>query len=324
MNSNLFNKQHILYADGSEELGYGHLMRVLNLSKILKIVDSSIFIFDNLDQKNFYELQKVVCINKNNLPKKNYQLLIVDSKVDQTNLIRQFQNSVMKILVIDNLILKKNLYDFMVLPSFFENAKDRGVTSSIEEKVFLGSEYLILNPRISDVQARQKKEFITISFGGSDPNNLTLFVLTLLKKNIPLNNILVILGPGYKHDRSLIEKIVNKKQIINNPKNIYDIFVKSFFVITAFGVTLQELFYLGISAGIVANYKSDFDDYLRIEKYFQSVNERNLFCYLGTLQEINKDMILKAISTSKNIMQSSKTNKNYGSGWEVLRNKLLS
>jgi UDP-2,4-diacetamido-2,4,6-trideoxy-beta-L-altropyranose hydrolase len=324
LNSNSAVKKNLIFADGGTKLGFGHLMRALNLSKILKIQSSSIFIFETLEQKNFYKTHKVICMQKNALPLMQYQLLIIDSKVNKTALILELQDLVTKTLVIDNLVLPSHLYNFMALPSFFENAIDRNFPLAYREKILLGPEYLILNPKIFDVKNNQRKEFIAISFGGSDPNNLTLFVLSLLKEHMSLVNVLVILGPGYKHDRSLIEKIINKKQILDNPLNLFEVFAKSFIVITAFGVTLQELFYLDIPAGIIANYQNDFDDFLRIENYYYNTKQKNPFYFFGTMQKINHDKVFEAIKSSMKAKQNFQLNKAYGSGWEGLRNKLLS
>lgn len=323
MNSDISSKNYIIYADGGTNLGFGHLTRVLNLTKILKIKHSSIFLFDNLDQQSFYKRQKVTSIHKNDLPIKKYNLLIIDTKIKESTLLIDLQAFAKSTLVIDNLLIKKDLYNFMVLPSFFENDKNTNPVSMIGEKIFKGPKYLILDPAIYDVVTPSKKKLITISFGGSDPNNLTLFVLKFLKNNISLKNVRVILGPGYKHDQSLLEEIINKNQIINNPKNIYDIFAKSFFVITALGVTLQELFYLGVSAGIIANYKDDYNDYLKIERYFKDLNQRNPYTFIGTLHDINGKKMLDAIKDAKTIVQSSNLNHACGSGWDTLRNRLL-
>ena len=87
MNSDFSNKKYIIYADGGTNLGFGHLTRVLNLTKILQIKYSSIFLFDNLDQQGFYKRQKVTSIHKNELPKKKYNLLIIDTKIEKSTIL---------------------------------------------------------------------------------------------------------------------------------------------------------------------------------------------------------------------------------------------
>ena len=95
-------------------------------------------------------------------------------------------------------------------------------------------------------------------------------------------------------------------------------------VLTAFGVTLQELFYLGTSAGIIANYKDDFNDYLRIEDFFKNMNKKNFFSFFGILNNVDRDKMLSAIQKSKIVMSTSQSNKSYGSGWKTFRKKMLS
>lgn len=324
MNSFQDSKKNLIFADGGEKQGFGHLIRVINLSKILKIQSSSIFIFENSEQQKFYKTQNVSCFSISDIPNEQYQILIIDSKFRKTALQLNLKKRVSKTLIIDNIAAFKDSHHFLALPSFFENPESINIEHLNKKKILLGPEYLILNPKIYDVTIPKRKEFLTISFGGSDPNNLTLFTLKLLQGNSLLPNIVVILGPGYKHNRSEIEKIINKKQILDNPQNIYEIFAKSFIVITAFGVTLQELFYLNTSAGIIANYKDDFDDYLRIEGFFKKTNKQNFFSFFGILNNVDRDKMLSAIQKSKTEMSTSQLNKDYGSGWKAFRKKMIS
>ena len=316
-------KQYIIYADGGVRLGYGHLLRAFNLSKILGITSSCIFIYSNEIQKNFYKAKKVTFMLQSQLPAKEYELFILDSKKDKTQFLNRFQNFVKKILVIDNKLINEEFYTWMVLPSFFEDIQNADSLILDDQKILGGPEYLILDSKIWRVPTHLKKEHITISFGGSDPNNLTLLVLKKLETLIALDNIKVILGPGYKHDQVLITNILNKAQIIHNPENIYEIFAKSLIVITAFGVTLQELFSLGIPAGIVANYREDFQDFLKIQKYYQNINQKILFSFLGVRDNINETEVLNSINASKDAIQPVRSDKLQGKGWEELRHTLL-
>lgn len=115
-------------------------------------------------------------------------------------------------------------------------------------KLYLGTKYFIVN---KDFIKNQKKNFnaikpryyqITISMGGSDPDDLTSLVTRSLL-NLDHMKLKIILGPMYVHRNRLHSLIKNKKniQLITTPTKIWNIFSKSDIVISNAGNTLFEL-----------------------------------------------------------------------------------
>ena len=99
-----------------------------------------------------------------------------------------------------------------------------------------------------------------------------------------LKKVLVILGPNYKFPVEDLTKFISKKQIIRNPKNIYEIFSRGYCSITALGVTLQELLRLNTPIILVNNFETDLEDIKKIEKFCLKKVGNNFFFYMDHIK----------------------------------------
>jgi spore coat polysaccharide biosynthesis predicted glycosyltransferase SpsG len=117
-------------------------------------------------------------------------------------------------------------------------------------RYFLGPEFFIFDESAKNKNPRRKAELLNIllTFGGSDPTNLTRKVVkTLLKERWPLFMVFrVILGPGYSAVGDLKSLIGSRKdfEIITRPQDIIPYFLGSDLTVCAGGRTMYELFYL--------------------------------------------------------------------------------
>lgn len=104
---------------------------------------------------------------------------------------------------------------------------------------YTGSSYFILNRRIKDLDPKlyREKDGILISFGGTDPYNLTHYMSSILD-NLGLR-AKVALGPLYPHSKDEL-----KGEVIENPGNFYDLINNAKLLITSFGITMYEAFFL--------------------------------------------------------------------------------
>lgn len=107
---------------------------------------------------------------------------------------------------------------------------------------FMGAPYMVLGSdtsrsRTPEAEPSQGKDRVVISFGGSDPHNLSDKVTEVLNGMgvCPL----VITGPLYRGN------IRGRCTIIRNPRNPVDLFRESDLLITAFGITLYEAMLAG-------------------------------------------------------------------------------
>jgi len=104
---------------------------------------------------------------------------------------------------------------------------------------FKGPEYIVLGEGINSVQPlpREDRRGILVTFGGSDPFNLSILVIRILN-DLGFKPILVK-GPFFK---GKIEDV--DCSIIENPPSLHDLISRAELVITSFGITMYEAFRL--------------------------------------------------------------------------------
>jgi len=114
-------------------------------------------------------------------------------------------------------------------------------------KIYTGPKYFILDNPPEFVPIRQNVEDILITFGGSDPADLTLKFLEHLLPHFKNCTINIILGPAYSKHNKIKEMISNNPfvHLYINPPNFLWLLSTMDVVITAAGRTLYECAYLG-------------------------------------------------------------------------------
>ncbi len=102
-----------------------------------------------------------------------------------------------------------------------------------------GPEYIVIGNDIKHVTPLpfHKKEGVIVSFGGSDPSNLTGYITSILESLRIKPRI--IRGPFYHHNMSGL-----KGEIIEAPVDLYDLINRAKVLITSFGITMYEAFFL--------------------------------------------------------------------------------
>lgn len=303
----------VFFADGSIKRGYGHLYRVKNLSNLLKVDKSSVFIYENEWQLNFYKQHNMHTISLNELVKSNkeFDLFFIDSKQKLNKPILDIRSK--KKILIDPCNNNHELIDISITPSFY--SKDILRCGKKSNHLF-GEDFVILDPKIYRLNHMDKKNNkLILSFGGSDPNNIALKLLKDLSDTKYINDITLILGPGYPHDKRKLINFIDSDQILFNPKNIFKIFLEAYLVITALGVTIQELGFLNINTAVLYNYDNDRVDAEIIDEYFKENSLRNKFFNLGHHKEYNIDGVIKSIEICRNSSIVNGFSTNFGSAW---------
>ena len=165
---------------------------------------------------------------------------------------------------------------------------------------------------------RKTRDKITISFGGEDPNNLTLKVLSSIEDKEVLDRLLVILGPKYNFPIDLLTKFISEKQITKNPSNVYSIFTRSICVITALGVTLQELLRLNTPIILVNNYDEDLIDIKRIKNFCEASMNKNYFFHVGSYKKLDELLLSNSLYQSRKYDFKSKFKfQEMGASWNL-------
>jgi UDP-2,4-diacetamido-2,4,6-trideoxy-beta-L-altropyranose hydrolase len=246
-----------------ESKGFGHLSRCLSLGsnlkkkgfKIIFIVNKNNSVIKELEKNKFkyilipkilsYHNEFSFILKIMNLEK--IDSIIVDMREYGEKITKQISNNFFKIILLDdgwcNLLYADIIFNGTVLKKIHKYIK-----INKKAKLFFDSKYFVTNLEFQkhkkkSLDINEKKKYdVTISMGGSDPNELTLKVVNSIidLKNI---NLKIIIGPFYKNLKKLEKLIENKKfcSIIKSPDNIWKYFKKSDVVISNAGSTLFEL-----------------------------------------------------------------------------------
>jgi spore coat polysaccharide biosynthesis predicted glycosyltransferase SpsG len=241
-------------------MGMGHLFRAINLMTFLRGHDVPSVLFTNRHQPS-QDILKREGINFETVPvedfKSNWESKLIakygikvwiNDRLDTD--IRHAQNvkaAHIKLVTIDDKGSGAALADLHFAPLVFEDAeKLQG------RKVFHGSEYLVLNPNISQFKRlRKTSDRLLVTLGGSDTYGVTLKVVELIKKH--RNSATVVVGPAFEH-RDELERILPKGyQLKKGVPSLIKEFDLHDFAITGGGITPFEANASGLPCIIVAN-----------------------------------------------------------------------
>ncbi|WP_226536058.1 cytidylyltransferase domain-containing protein [Fictibacillus halophilus] len=253
----LLRRKKVLFrVDGYEEIGLGHIYRTLTLAHSIMDHDVS-FLMNSKYELGIGIVQsynfKVETFNGNSLEKvKDLQPDIVINDILDTN--KDY------ILALKELGL--TVYNFEDLGEGAEYAD--GVFNALypgsvpSENFYTGekfycarSEFLLSDKKIISEEVKN----VLITFGGTDPNNLTLKTLKSIK-DVPGNfKITIILGPGYSKTEELNSFLGNVNReimVYNKVKNMAEHMYKADLIFSSAGRTMYEIAMIGTPAIIIS------------------------------------------------------------------------
>lgn len=257
------NLKVYIIAEGSAEIGFGHLSRCTSLYQgFLEKGISPIFIINGDDTiKQLISNKKSILFDWVKESDKLFDeingadIAIIDSYLANRSLYEKISQIVkIPIFIDDNLRLDYPL-GIIINGSVF--AKKLNYPDKQGMTYLLGSEYLMLKKEFWNVPAKNiNKDLkkIMITFGGEDIRNLTPGILEKLINSFPNINKRVIIGRGFQNLKE-IEKLIDKNcELIFYPATdeMINIMMESDIAISAGGQTLYELASIGVPAISVA------------------------------------------------------------------------
>lgn len=298
----------LIRADGSEQLGNGHIFRMKALSDQLqemKLEHAFAIRMDDYWVSNFRNEGREVHKLSSQPDDKVSELSGLISSLKITHLIYDTRNDLTKedlklikkqtgvrLTVNDSpeetrLVADVNLYP--PLPQIKDwdwSGFEGSVILAGWEFVLLRKEFLLKNKlKVSNI----KPQSVLLSFGSTDPFCITERVLDLLALNKELligMKYFILIGPQFKRTekiRELISGLNLPAEIIIAPENIVDLYRSMDMAIIAFGVTAYELVVCEVpflSVSISA-------DHERSASFFESCG---LSASLGIFDELHKNI----------------------------------
>jgi UDP-2,4-diacetamido-2,4,6-trideoxy-beta-L-altropyranose hydrolase len=301
--------------DGNNDLGMGHIMRCISLADELKEAANAEIFFIMKDHK--------VAITKVS-EEYNFGIITIPRNIDENNEMN-YTNSKLKelkpdVTIIDLQNITKRFFlklktgsstlytvdslnpiDFSpdILVNYNLYADSRLYqTIAGKTKLCLGPEFFMLDKTFEKITREEKmierkaKQFL-LTFGGSDPNNLTTKVVNALggmNKNLELT---VVLGPFFKHHDELnkaLKDVCVNRIVKSNVKNMAELIFKSDIAITTGGNTCFETAYVGTPSIILSQVKLQNENGREFDKRGVSIN-------LGMANSVSNDLISKVVKS---------------------------
>jgi len=169
-----------------------------------------------------------------------------------------------------------------------------------------GNSYIVLDSEVRHITPLppEKKKGVLVSFGGSDPANLTFQTVRFLNELgiIPI----VVKGPFFSH--SLAEL---NAEVLEAPHGLGELLNRAELLITSFGLTMYEAFFLGTP---VVLYNQSF-------YHFQLSKNLDIPCigYRGIDEKRLKQNLKKILEKDENLKINAKMNRKVVDGFGAFR-----
>jgi len=295
--------------DGGTTLGTGHIIRQLMIAKELKkqVYAKIKFLMQDIPEgiskveKEGFPVQKIPkttnLISEAKfmayyLMDKNPDLLILDVLDTSREYVQLLKKLKTKIISFDDHSEAKYLVDLRF------NILEPGIELSAPN-LFEGPEYVTLHP-VYTIYHQRKKEIrkqanrILITFGGSDPKNLTNKVLKALEKSDRTLKLDIIVGFAFSYSKELKKHIKKSKHKIMyyeniSPQKMAQLMFESDIGIGAGGLTQYEFSCSGLPAIVICE---DVSHQYKLANWFQT---KGALINLGMGRSVSEEKIYFSI-----------------------------
>jgi UDP-2,4-diacetamido-2,4,6-trideoxy-beta-L-altropyranose hydrolase len=208
-------------ADACQSIGYGHFIRSIALADMLKD-DFECTFFTQTPTEYQKEEAEMVC-SLVTLPADDThfelfleklngdEIVVLDNYFFTSEYQKLIKDRGCKLVCIDD-IHDRHFFADVIINHCINYCSDYDAEE--ETKFFLGAKWALLRaPFLKKEESQQEANHWVITFGGSDPYNLTLEYVKCLKQKLPKAKISVLIGDGYTHHDEL--KTYNDVKIYN-------------------------------------------------------------------------------------------------------------
>ena len=299
-----------VYADGHPSRGFGHLYRMKSLWERCFRTKTSSFLSINDMESSFYTKHGMPFFDLSH--PNPCDLLIVDTKVDLPEQILESPRSFT--IGVDSVSGWAAEADSLIFPTFYFNKK-RLPQSLAVRNVLGGREFTLIRPPATAKVSRP----ILITFGGSDPNNITEKVLSILKVEGLLEDVTVIIGPGFAGFERIYTNF-SEAEILYSVPTTTEYVASAETVITALGTTLQEVEFFQKKGAVIANYEPDALDF---DAVLEGSVCPNNWVYCGSFNNIDAGVLCEHVTSAQTQLDSRIAPallSSWGAGWESLIN----
>lgn len=255
-------------ADAGQSIGYGHFIRSLALADMLKDDFDCTFFTQTPTEYQKQEAEKVCPLVALLADDSKFGLFLEQLNGDEIVVLdnyfftSEYQLKIKqrgcKLVCIDDMH-DKHFYADVIINHCVNTCND--YDAEPETKFFLGAKWALLRaPFLASETTQKNKRHWVITFGGSDPNNLTMKFVSILRQLCPNVIISAMVGDGYKHLDAL--KSVSGVTILNklSAQQVADLFRSAGNVICSASSVCYEALACGcnVFAGYYVDNQIDF------------------------------------------------------------------
>ena len=154
-------------------------------------------------------------------------------------------------------------------------------------ETLLSESILNLKHKLNQIE----KKNILITFGGTDPNSITLMVMKACQDIDPVVPIQVVIGPAFAHRDAIVglnTAMNNRFELIEGCDDLSYYIACATCVVTAVGTTIFEALYLETKCVIISNYTNDQCDEAKLKKIANTV-------VLGWFETVDAKIIVSVL-----------------------------
>ncbi|GAA3645925.1 UDP-2,4-diacetamido-2,4,6-trideoxy-beta-L-altropyranose hydrolase [Asaccharospora irregularis DSM 2635] len=295
--------------DGNNLMGMGHVFRCLNLIRELEISDIQVIVITKeyndtvcileKEKLNFYKIDNNLSVNEEavlvtKICKMNsIDVLVIDKLNSEYHYMKKLKDKIGTIIALDDIGEGSVYVDVLI------NAILPTKNTVNQSKLYSGNDFIILNKSFRDYIRRNKKinnriQSVLLSFGGSDPKNVTMRVINELKdiEDIFIN---IVVGPAYKNSEKLKDvtsRLLNCK-LIFNASNMAELLFNSDLCFISGGVTLYEAATLGTPAVVISQVEHQLKTAERFEDSDVAIN-------IGIIDDLKEGQIRDVFNQMNN------------------------
>lgn len=299
--------------NGGKGIGLGHLMREITIAKLLMefhgagvrfLVNGDVSVKDILTRYGlpFFTLsaggqrEEEISMIKSIFEEFKFHMIILDLRgVMSINYMNSLKSLNVPAVSVDNTSKGACLADINIFPvAYFD---DKFLSHcDIKGEVYGGAEYVVIDDKFNIPHHGKRKHSqnnalkVLVTFGGTDPNNLTERVVRALVETDLSLQLDVIIGPAFRKGNrfeDLFQKYKEKITLYKNIDNLSGLMSTADIAFTALGITTYELAYMGVPSVIIANFRSD-------EKYLNVFKKLGISLPLGYYNDLTGGDIRRA------------------------------
>ena len=306
-------KPLIIRADASKEIGTGHVMRCLALAQAWHEEGGMVFFLLCCELPALEDRLKKVGIQVHHIRNNAGSIedadetvriarehgadwTVVDGYHFGAEYQKKIKDSGLSLLFIDDyghsdhyyadLVLNQNIYANM---SFYKNHE-------LCTRFLLGTKYALLRKEFLawsrwHREIPEKAQKILVTLGGSDPDNITLKVIDIMKNvDIPRVEVIVVVGGTNPHF-DLIRNMVHDLPaftLIKNAENMPELMAWADIAISGGGSTCLELMYMGLPSCVILMAKNQIQN-------VNSLHQKKIIIHLGDSLSLNQGQVANTI-----------------------------